>query len=477
MNQVQAELNEFWESETLDEVREILRITAHWMAIPLFAVFWIADIIYAPEMKWHFLAIRSMVIPICFLVTSAVRRANNLIQAQQIASLYAISLASGINLMIFLLPDPGTGYYAGLNLVAIGCLSFIPFSRRYYLTTAAGIYLPYYLIVITKSIAANEWKSVFVNSFFIISSICMCFLIRFFHEALRRNEIQARHNLKLELEGRDKIIRTKTDEAVKLNALSAQFSPQLVESIRSGKVKFDEGASRASICAIFIDIVNSTEKVTGIDKDQVERTLSRFLDDTIRIMLKYDITVDKFLGDGIMGFCNAPMERTDYTNRVVSAALEIREKIGLEREFFIRNWQGELQIRVGIAKGFANVGFYGSKKYFKSYTAIGPVMNLAARLCASAMPGQIITDYDVYELIQDNFETEFLGRKSLKGFELGSTQVYEIKGSRIFKALNPGMSECPKCGSILNLETNEFGQFVFMCKTCQIVVENLPAKP
>lgn len=473
MNLKNPDLEKFWESETLEEFRTILRTTAHWMAIPLFSVFWMADVLYAPELKWPFLAIRTLVVPICFLVTFAVEKAQTLKNAQRIAAFYAFSLALGINLMILLLSDPGTGYYAGLNLVAIGCLSFIPFNRRFYLLTALGIYLPYFTIVGVKILFGADWHIVLVNSFFITSSICMCFLIRFFHESLRRKEVQARHQLKLEIENRDQLIKVKTEEAVKLNALSSQFSPQLVESIRSGKLHFDQGSKRAPICAIFIDIVNSTERVTRLDKDKVERTLSRFLDDSIRILLKYDITIDKFLGDGLLGFCNAPLPRSDYTSRVVSAAIEVREKIALEREFFERNWQTELQIRIGIAKGFANVGFYGSQKYFKSYTAIGPVMNLAARLCTAAEPGQIITDYDVFDEIKQDFETQFLGRQSLKGFEQDVTHVYEIKGGRKFKALNPGLSECPDCNSMLSLETNSKGQFVFMCKSCDLVIENV----
>lgn len=470
-----AQFENMRDSEHLQEMQSVLSIISNWMAIPLFMLFWIADIIYVPQFKWEFLIIRLLVIPICLGVYWYSKKCKDVAGITRLALFYACSLAAGINLMIFMIPDPFTPYYAGLGLVSIGALGFIPFSKKEFIMATLGIYLPYYLIVVTKASHLGDYSGVLLNSFFIGSSICMCFLIRFFQEGLHLKELQARHQLKQELENRDEIIRTKTEDAVRLSSLSAQFSPQLVESIRTGKVTFEQGGKRAPICAMFIDIVNSTERVTRIDKDKVERTLSKFLDDSIRIMLKYDITIDKFLGDGILGFCNAPMERIDYTSRVVSAAIEIREKIALEKEFFERNWQKELEIRIGIAKGYANVGFYGSQKYYKNYTAIGPVMNLAARLCSSAEPNQIVTDYDVFEEVQQDFDTQFLGRKSLKGFEQDVTHVYEIVGSRKFKAMNPGMSECPDCGSILSLETNARGQFVFMCKTCCSVVENVAA--
>jgi adenylate cyclase len=466
-----TEFQNLWHDDTLAEVKAILRVTSNWMAIPLFQLFWIADLIYAPDLKWQLLTIRLLIIPICLIVSFYVGRLETFRSAQLVAAFYAISLALGINLMIFLIPDPGSGYYAGLNLVAIGALSFIPFSRSFYALTTIGIYAPFYLIECFKIKTDADFKSVFVNSFFILSSVCICFLIRFFHENSRAREIKAKISLKNELQNREEIIRIKTEDAVRLNSLYSQFSPQIVESIKSGKLKLDAGGQRAQICSIFIDIVNSTERVTRIDKDKVEKVLSKFLDDTIGILLKYDITIDKFLGDGILAFCNAPLPRRDYVSRVVNAAIEIRQKINQDQEFFERYWQAPLQIRVGIAKGFVNVGFYGSQKYFRSYTAVGAVVNLASRLCTSAEPGQIVVDFDVYEIIKDDFEIESLGKKNLKGFESDVIHTFQVKASQHPTAdALVGVNDCKECGGILSFENNDKGQFVLICKSCSEVL-------
>ncbi len=456
----------FVESQRLDEIADILRVISNWMAIPLFALFWAADILYVPDLKYPFLVIRALAIPVCLAVSYLGTKMQTSEHGQRLATGYAICLSAGINLMIYLIPDPATGYYAGLNLVAMGALSFIPLNRIYLVATAAGIYGPYYAIVILKATSTADLHGIAINSFFIFSSVCMCFLIRFFHEATRTRELQSRLQLRGELESREQIIRDKTEEAVRLNALSSQFSPQVVESIRSGKLKLESGGQRAPICAIFVDIVNSTEKVTRIDKDKVEKVLSRFLDDTIKILLKYDITIDKFLGDGLLGFCNAPLRRTDYVQRVVSAALEIRDQINASADFYERYWLNKLSIRVGIAKGFVNVGFYGSQKYYRSYTAIGPAVNLASRLCGAAEPNQIVTDYDVFEDIETQFETTFVGKKTLKGFNDDVIHVYQINGPKESMVIKAGHNDCSKCGSIMALETNRKGQFVFQCKAC-----------
>ena len=457
-----------WKEQTIEEIGNILRITAHWMAIPLFSLFWIADILYVPHLKWQFLAIRALIIPLCFIVTYLTKKIKKFTPIQWVASIYAISLSFGINLMIFLIEDPTTSYYAGLNLVAIGCLSFIPFTRAFYAFTAAGIYLPYYLILFSKNPTLQEWKLILINSFFIFSSICMCFLIRFFHEKARLQEVEAKETLKSELVNREEIIRSKTEEAIRLNILYSQFSPQIVESIKVGRLKLEAGGHRAQICSIFIDIVNSTERVTRIDKDKVDKVLSKFLDDTIKILLKYDITIDKFLGDGLLGFCNAPLPRQDFVSRVVKAAIEVRAQLKSEEDFFERYWQAPLEIRVGIAKGYVNVGFYGSQKYFRSYTAIGPVVNLASRLCSSADPNQIVVDADVYDVIKNDFKVKSLGKKALKGFENDVIFAYEVNSfnAEMDQSLL-GVNDCNTCGGILSLETDSRGLLNFICKSCE----------
>lgn len=458
------------EQHLVNEIKGVVKVISHWMAIPLFLAFWGADLIYAYEFRWLFLGIRLAIIPLCLTMLFVTNRTNNSSKLKTLMVLYGFALASGINLMIYLIPDPGTPYYAGLGMIALGTLSFIPYSKIQFLLTSLAIYLPYYVIVFAKIDNRSDIEKIFLNSFFILGSICICFLIRFFNEESRNKELKAKLQLKQELENREEIIRLKTDEAVKLTQLSSQFSPQIVESIRQGKIDLDSSGQRAEICSIFIDIVNSTERVTRIDKDKVEKVLSRFLDDSIKILLKYDITIDKFLGDGVLGFCNAPLKRKDYTSRVLHAALEIREKINQDASFYEKYWQHALEVRVGIAKGFANVGFYGSQKYYKSYTAIGPVVNLASRLCSSANPMQIIVDNDVFEVVQHDFDMNFIGKKSLKGFGDDVIHAYEVLGPKVIQSSLAGQTDCKTCGTLLSLETDENGHFVFMCKTCCEVV-------
>ncbi len=457
------------EDEMIHEIKLVLKVVANWMAIPLFMLFWIADLIYVPEQKWLFLFLRLTIIPFCFIASKLIIKEHTFDRAQLIVSMYLSALALPINLMVYYIGDIGTGYYAGLNLIAVGGLSFIPFNRKYFFGTTIGIYLPYYLIVLFKSNSLNDLKFVFINSFFIIGSIVICFLIRFFNERLRIKELDSRIALQSEISNRDNVIKNKTDEAIRLNSLSTQFSPQVVQAIKDGRVDLEKGVHRSKICAIFVDIVGSTERVVRLDQSKTDLVLARFMDTVVSIFLKYDLTIDKFQGDGILAFSNDPIKHLDFIQRTCLSALEVRTALQLDREFYILNWKKEMQIRIGISAGYANVGFYGNKKFFRSYTAIGTPLPFASRLTNLAEPNQILVDSDIAQLLNDEkYLIKSIGEKRIKGFDEDQHIIFELLNfSHKMTEKQTDIVTCPHCpNSILYLDTNEKGIFVMKCREC-----------
>ncbi|MBI1862456.1 MAG: adenylate/guanylate cyclase domain-containing protein, partial [Deltaproteobacteria bacterium] len=186
---------------------------------------------------------------------------------------------------------------------------------------------------------AGGWSIFLVSLFFISSTLIISLVIRRYQDNLRLSELKNRLALEKEVLGRDQVIKVKTQEAINLASLSMQFSPQVVRAIRTGEKKLEGGTQRAQICVIFIDIVGSTERVTRIDKDDVNKVISMFMDDTIRTLLKYDITIDKFLGDGVLAFSNNPIAHPDYIERVLRAALEIRVNITEHKDEYLDYWK------------------------------------------------------------------------------------------------------------------------------------------
>lgn len=462
------------ELDIIEEIRWVLRVISPLMTIPLFLLFWAADWVIYPELKWEFLGIRLLVVPLCLGARFLITRVQGFRTSQIIAVVVGLGVSSCINAIIYLIPDPVTPYYAGLNMAALGGLCFTPFTRRAFAILAAGTFVPYYAIVISKARGAEDYKEIFVYSFFIAGSIIICYLIRHFNETLHMQEIHSRVALQTELANRDRIIHEKTSEAVRLNTLSTQFSPQVVRAIREGRVDLEKGVHRAQICAIFVDIVGSTERVVRLDQQKVDKVLARFMDTVVSTFLKYDLTIDKFQGDGILGFANDPIQHKDFVQRTCYAALEVRELLQQDREFYLLNWKKEMQIRMGISVGYANVGFYGNKKFFRSYTAIGAPLPLASRLTNLAEPDQILIDCDVAAILEvENFGLNRLGERVIKGFEGDQNIVYElVQAPQDRMGSFTGSLTCPHHpDAVLFLDTNDKGHYVMKCRHCDFSLD------
>ncbi|MCB0364191.1 MAG: adenylate/guanylate cyclase domain-containing protein [Bdellovibrionaceae bacterium] len=462
--------------EKLRELKAILGVITHKMVIPLFMAFWLCDLLYVPELKWEFLIARSLVIPLSLLTRWRLPKLQTFAPAQWLAFFYIMGLGAIINFMIIRIGDWSTPYYAGLGLVAIGSLSFVPWNWKFFSMSSMAIFGPYYIGAAMSEPSPEQMQQIGINSFFIVSFVVITLFLRYLTEQLRHKELESRQNLRQEIISRGKIIEEKTAEALKLSELSRQFSPQVVEAIRQNQVTLSEKVHRSNICAIFIDIVNSTERVTRIDKDRVDRVISRFMQDSARALLKYDITIDKFLGDGLLAFSNDPVAYDDYIERAIRASMEIREKFARDQEFYERNWLRPLEVRVGIASGFANVGFYGNEKYYHSYTAIGPVINLASRLCSAAKPSQILVPYDVVDALEGcpEFSFDFVGKRTLKGFGDDVIQTFEVHSASESHLSSLDALDCPSCNHVMHIDTNNDGIFVFKCRSCGHSIDKMP---
>jgi class 3 adenylate cyclase len=129
---------------------------------------------------------------------------------------------------------------------------------------------------------------------------------------------------------------------------------------------------------------------------------------------KYEGTVERFAGDGVMILFNDPLPCPDPSQRAVHMALEMRDQIA-ELAVSWRKYGHELGFGVGIAHGYATLGRIGFEGRF-DYSAIGTVVNLAARLCADAKDGQILIDSKVFAAVENSTGTEPAGELTLKGF-------------------------------------------------------------
>lgn len=222
--------------QKLGEIKSILVVITSAMVLPLYFLFWLCDLIYAPELKWEFLALRSTIIPVAFIINFFTQRTHTLAGAYKIAFAYAATMGLPICFMVLMLKNPATAYYAGLNLVAIATLTFIPWTRNLFALASVAIFAPYYVIVLQLSQSVADYKAVAVNSFFIVSTVVISAVVRLFYERMRYRELSQQLDLNREIERRKQmelaVIRAR-DEAVSANEIKSSFLANMSHELRT----------------------------------------------------------------------------------------------------------------------------------------------------------------------------------------------------------------------------------------------------
>jgi adenylate cyclase len=214
-----------------------------------------------------------------------------------------------------------------------------------------------------------------------------------------------------ELEAR---VNTQLEELQRMNRLRRFLSPQVAELvINSGDDSF-LGSHRREIVVVFCDLRGFTAFAESSEPEEVMGVLGEYHAALGELIFRYEGTLERFTGDGLMVFFNDPIPLDDPTQRAVEMALAMRDRVaGL-----VEGWSRlghDLGFGVGIAQGFATLGRIGYEGRF-DYAAIGTVTNLAARLCGEADAGQVLVSQRVFSAVEAVAAGEPVGALGLKGF-------------------------------------------------------------
>jgi PAS domain S-box-containing protein len=188
--------------------------------------------------------------------------------------------------------------------------------------------------------------------------------------------------------------------------------PAVVEAILRDPSQLKLGGVRKTISIIFADIRGFTHFSERLAPEELVGTLNQYLGIAADAMLAFDGTLDKFMGDAVMGLFNVPLEQADHTLRAVKAALKMQHDI---HELHKKLQRGEqLNYGVGINVGDAVVGNIGTEKQ-RNYSAIGDSVNYAKRLQENAKGGQILLSNAAYVLVKDHVEVKEMPPLQVKG--------------------------------------------------------------
>jgi class 3 adenylate cyclase len=184
------------------------------------------------------------------------------------------------------------------------------------------------------------------------------------------------------------------------------------------------GGSRAMITTMFADLHGFTSLGENVSPETLISVINCYLSAAADAILMQEGTIDKFLGDAVMAWFNAPIEQPDHALRAVKAALAIRDALPLIHCQFPPEFQ--LHFSIGVDSGESVLGLVGTEKRLE-FTAIGDSVNTAKRLQEYANPGQIVISAATWNLVKDQVEVRKLDPFSAKG-KTGLLSVFEVLG-------------------------------------------------
>ena len=206
----------------------------------------------------------------------------------------------------------------------------------------------------------------------------------------------------------------------------ADVVTELIENDHEANV----GAARRSITVFFSDIAGFTNISEAMRPEDVAAQLNIYFKGMSQIVTSYSGTVDKFIGDGMMAFWGAPKDVENHAVMAGLAAIECRDKLAEIRGKWTAQGMAEFQTRIGLHSGEAIVGNLGHDTRL-SYTAIGDVVNLGARLEAlNKLYGtSIIISEDTKRCLDESLVTRRLDAVVVHG-RTAATSIYELVGKR-----------------------------------------------
>jgi class 3 adenylate cyclase len=259
---------------------------------------------------------------------------------------------------------------------------------------------------------------------------------------------------------RGEIKREQEKSAQLASSLAKYLSPQVWESIFTGRKSVRLETQRKKLTVFFSDIKGFTELSEELEAEALTDLLNNYLNEMSKIALKYGGTIDKFVGDSIMVFFGDPTTEGAKNDAVaaVSMAIAMRKHMKVLRQ----QWRAQgitkpLEIRMGINTGYCTVGNFGADTRM-DYTIIGREVNLASRLESASDTGEILISHETYSLVKDVIMCRDKGQITVKGFSR-PVQIYQIVDFRRDLGAVSSFIEHEMPGFSMYLDTNDIQNF------------------
>ncbi len=206
------------------------------------------------------------------------------------------------------------------------------------------------------------------------------------------------------------------NEVLTRERFSRLLSPNIAELVVRGQLEVKQGGTLVEATVFNSDIRGFTGMSEGKDPQVLVEMLNQYFERMVDTVFKFEGTLDKFMGDGIMAIWGAPVSHRDDPIRAVQSALAMGEVLGRFNRERMAVGHDPLAIGIGIHTGPVVAGYIGSSKAL-SFTVIGDVANTSARICGVALAGQVVVSETTRDRLGTRFELEELPPARLKGKE------------------------------------------------------------
>ncbi|MFH1714893.1 MAG: adenylate/guanylate cyclase domain-containing protein [Elusimicrobiota bacterium] len=301
----------------------------------------------------------------------------------------------------FMIGPRETDLYKTLVIIVILMGIGLSVLSPWWATALTGVSaLSYFIISQVVFSKYNLWLELFPAFFVIFGSYVLIILSRMILERREKSRIR--------------------------KTFSYYLSPDVIKSVLSKPGGLELGGKKNELSILFSDIVGFTSISEALSPEEIVALLNEYLTAMTDVVFKYQGTLDKFIGDAVMAFWNAPLPQENHAELALRCAVEMIDVLKSMQEKWRKEGKRIIDIGIGINTGEAIVGNMGSFKRM-NYTVIGDNVNLASRIegLTRDFKTHIIISEAAYQKVKDIVEVKSLGGVKVKGKE-NETQIYEV---------------------------------------------------
>jgi class 3 adenylate cyclase len=236
--------------------------------------------------------------------------------------------------------------------------------------------------------------------------------------------VRARRELMVLNRDLEQKINEQVQKLNRYNDLRRYLSPKLADKILSSGNTLGAQPQRKMMTVLFSDIRGFSTLTDSLEPEELFHLLDTYLTEMTKLIYKYEGTLNKIIGDGMLIFFGDPIAMEDHAQRSVLMAIDMQKKVSVLKKEWL-HFGYELGMGIGINTGFMTVGNIGSDMHM-DYTVIGNQVNIAARLESLAKPGQILVSQRTYSKVSSIVEVEEVGEVMVKGIHSPVT-TYNVK--------------------------------------------------